>query len=144
MSAEPLATAAFHHMGLAVRSPKRARAFLETLGYAIEEAVRDDVQGVHLAMAEHPRMPRVELVWPTESSGPLDAYLRSAPELVYHVCYEVDDAERAIARFKEAGSTVRCVCPPVPAVLFQGREVSFYLVAGIGLVELLARSKEPS
>lgn len=129
----------FHHMGLAVRAPKRARAFLEALGYAVGAAVRDDRQGVHLAMAEHPSMPRVEIVWPTETSGPLDAYLRSTSELVYHVCYEVDDEASALDRFRGAGAAIRCVSPSTPAVLFSGRRVSFHLVAGVGLVELLER-----
>ena len=129
----------FHHLGLAVRGPKRARAFLEAIGYSVGSTVRDDLQGVHLAMAEHPSMPRVEIVWPTEEGGPLEAWLRSAPELVYHVCYEVSDRQSALDTWKNAGAAIREVSPPKPAVLFEGRSVSFHLVAGIGLVELLER-----
>jgi hypothetical protein len=134
----------FHHLGLAVRAPKRARAFLEAIGYMVGETVRDDLQGVHLAMAEHRSMPRVEIVWPSETSGPLEAWLRSASELVYHVCYEVSDREAALATWRAVGSTIREVSPPKPAVLFAGRTVSFHLVAGIGLVELLASEAEAS
>jgi catechol 2,3-dioxygenase-like lactoylglutathione lyase family enzyme len=137
----------FHHLGLAVRSPKRARAFLESLGYAIGEPVHDPLQGVHLAMAEHSAMPRVEIVWTTsagDSPSPLDAYLRASEGLVYHLCYEVDDAELTLETFRKAGSAIRCVAPSKPAVLFGGRHVSFHLVAGVGLIELLDRAETPS
>ena len=129
----------FHHLGLATRSPRRAEAFLVAMGYAPGANARDDLQAVNLAMFEHPAMPRVEVVWPTESKGPLEAYLHASEGLVYHVCYEVDAVEQVLGPARAAGSLVRTVSPPTPAVLFGGKAVSFHVIAGVGLVELLER-----
>lgn len=130
----------FHHLGLAVRVPDRATAFLQALGYTIGPRVRDALQNVHLSLCEHPTMPRVEVVWPTETEGPLTSILRVSAELVYHMCYETDDVEGTIRAMGRLVGAVRCVSPPKPAVLFGGRRVSFYLVPGVGLVELLERA----
>jgi hypothetical protein len=35
------------------------------------------------------------------------------------------------------------VSPPTPALLFGGREVSFYTISGIGLIELLRANPTP-
>lgn len=131
--------AAFHHLGLATRSPRRAEAFLASMGYVGGERARDDLQEVNLALFDHTSMPRVEIVWPTENAGPLEPFLRSTEGLVYHVCYEVDDVEQVLGPARASGAAVRTVSPPTPAVLFGGRKVSFHLVAGVGLIELLER-----
>jgi len=130
---------AFHHLGLAARSPSHAARFLASMGYAVGEAVRDPEQNVHLALATHPAMPTVEVVTPTETEGPLEAVLRASAELAYHVCFEVDGADAQVAAWRAARCRVACVSPPKPAVLFGGRRVSFWTVGGFGLVELLER-----
>lgn len=128
----------FHHMGLAARRPEPARRFLEAVGYEVAPAVLDPRQGVMLAMAAHASMPRVEVVTPVEGTdGPLGAVLRAQTELVYHVCYEVPAVDLAVERLRATVGAVRMVSPPTPAVLFGGRPVSFWMVAGVGLVELL-------
>jgi methylmalonyl-CoA/ethylmalonyl-CoA epimerase len=55
----------------------------------------------------------------------------------YHLCYEADRIEDAIAHFE--ARRCRLVSGPVPAVLFDGRPVAF-LLSPIGLVEVLGSS----
>lgn len=129
----------FHHLGLAVRSAEKARRFLAALGYQLGDTMRDEEQNVLLSLCTHPSMPAVEVVSPTETAGPLAAMLQRNAELVYHLCWEVDDAELALSAIRRAVGAVRCVVPSKPAVLFGGRRVSFHMVAGVGLVELLDR-----
>ncbi len=135
---------AFHHLGLAVQNETRARNFLGGLGYEIGETVHDPRQRVRLAMATHPAMPRVELVSPDVAGGPLEGLLRTRDALVYHVCYEAQDAEGALAALRDEVGAVRCVSPAQPAVLFGGRRVSFHIVAGVGLIEVLDAAGEAS
>ncbi|MCA3107710.1 MAG: VOC family protein [bacterium] len=129
---------AFHHLGLAVRTPGRAQAFLRALGYRSGAPVLDPEQNVHLIWAEHPRMPAVELVYPTDTPGPVTELLARQGESIYHACFEAEDVAAALARMKAAGHRAVCVREERPAILFGGRLVSFHFVAGFGLIELLA------
>ena len=129
-----------HHLGLAARRPESARKFAQALGYTIGPTVHDPLQNVDLAMCDHPSMPSIEIVTPGKAPGPLSGFLRSASELVYHLCYDVESIERAAKTLAEHIGSLRCVSEPKPAVLFDGRPVAFYVVPGAGLVELLERA----
>ncbi len=129
-----------HHLGLAARRPESARRFAQTLGYTVGPTVFDPLQNVDLAMCDHPAMPSLEIVTPTREPGPLSSFLRSVSELVYHLCYEVEDIERSAQTLARDVGSLRCVSDAKPAVLFGGRLVAFYLVPGAGLIELLERA----
>jgi len=128
----------FHHLGLAVRRPQEAKSFLTTMGYQMGEAVLDPAQNVHLMMCTHETEPEVEIIWPSETKGPIDNLTqRHASGIVYHVCYVTDNLTAALAGLEAAGLRAVCISPPKPAPLFGGRNVSFYNVLGIGLIEIL-------
>lgn len=135
----------FHHFGLAVRTPEPSRALLETLGYAIGEPVYDGNQKVWVQMCV-PRnalstlassLPDVEIIYSTETGGPLHNHLRSADESIYHICFESESIEAALNIFRSSGNRVLRVSAAKPAPLFGGRLVAFYHVQGLGLVEIL-------
>ncbi|HBF31112.1 VOC family protein [Rhizobium sp.] len=133
----------FHHLGLAVRQPERATRFLHALGYQLGEEVFDPLQNVKLAMAIHDNMPDVELIYPSGSgTGPLDLLLSAHTNgLVYHICYETDDLAKSLLAFKNSGAArLACILPPKSAVLFGGDPVSFYMVSGVGLIEIIDRN----
>jgi methylmalonyl-CoA/ethylmalonyl-CoA epimerase len=128
----------FHHLGLAVRRPDPAMSFARALGYKIGEPVFDPEQNVHLAMCDHKSEPALELIWPGNLKGPIDALVkRHASGIIYHACYATENLAAALVAFEEYGVTPICVSPPKPAILFNGRGVSFYNIPGIGLVEIL-------
>jgi len=129
----------FHHLGLAVRDPTAALQFLTALGYTAAEAIEDPLQSVNLIMCRHAAMPDVEVVYSAEGSSPTDRFLKNQKDgLVYHMCYETDDLTATLAEF-ERRDDIRLICmsPPKPAVLFGGRNVSFYMVVGVGLIEVI-------
>lgn len=135
----------FHHFGLAVRTPEPSRALLETLGYAIGEPVYDGNQKVWVQMCVPrnalstlaPNLPDVEIIYSTETGGPLHNHLRSADESIYHICFESESIEAALNIFRSSGNRVLRVSAAKPAPLFGGRLVAFYHVQGLGLVEIL-------
>jgi hypothetical protein len=128
----------FHHFGLAVRSPNEARKFAAALGCQLGVAVFDSAQNVYLQLCTHPRHPAVEIIWPGDTSGPVDRLAqRHASGIIYHLCYETGDLKAAIAGLEAAGLRTICISPATPALLFGGRPVSFYNVTGMGLVEIL-------
>lgn len=127
----------FHHLGLAVRKPESAFAYLRALDYAEGRKVCDPLQRVNLAMYHHEEMPDVEVIWPGDGPSPIDSMLKRWDGRVYHLCYETDNVAAAIAAMQEAGLEVDRVAAPEPAVLFGGLAVSFYSIARVGLIELI-------
>lgn len=128
----------FHHFGLAVRRPAEARKLAGRLGYQEGKTVFDPVQNVNLQLCTHATQPAVEIIWPGGDNGPVDKLVkRNQSGIVYHLCYETDNLTAALAGLEAAGLLAICISPPAPALLFDGRPVSFYNVPGIGLIEIL-------
>jgi methylmalonyl-CoA/ethylmalonyl-CoA epimerase len=129
----------FDHLGLAVRKPESAYRFLEALGYTIGESVFDPEQNVRLCMCAHPDMPHVEIICPADAGkSPVDRLVaRHDAGIVYHVCYRSENLAASLAAMETAGVRLVCVSSPKPAVLFGGERVSFYMIDGMGLIEIL-------
>ena len=127
----------FHHFGLAVREPSDAFRYLEGLGYAVSSTIYDTLQQVNLALCCHPEMPRVEVVWPGDDPSPIDTLIKHRSGLVYHLCYMAADPERAVAAIEQTGLNVVAASPVKTAVLLGGREVSFFFVENVGLIEII-------
>ena len=130
---------AFHHLGLAAKDPKAAAHFLTGLGYRIGQMVYDPLQNVHLAMCAHDHMPEVEIISPADGPGPLDKLLSSHRDgLVYHMCYTSDDLDSSLdALESDERFSVRSIARPTEAILFGGKRVSFYLIEGVGVIEII-------
>lgn len=128
----------FHHFGLAVRRPDEAISLLGNLDYLIGDKIFDPEQNVNLILCRHAQMPAVEIIFPGSGPGPIDTYIsRHANGIVYHICFESADLSASLAAIEAAKLRPLCVAEPRPAVLFQGRSVSFYNVVGMGLIEIL-------
>jgi methylmalonyl-CoA/ethylmalonyl-CoA epimerase len=132
----------FHHFGLAVQEPKQAFAFLKALGYEEGASMFDPLQGVNLAMCSHPEMPAVEVIWPGADPSPIDGLLKRKDSMLYHLCYTTDNPSLSLTTMTEAGLAVLPTTEPRAAILFGGREVSFYFIAGFGLIELIHPGKD--
>ncbi len=133
----------FHHLGLAVKNPEPAIAFLVGLGYKIGTTVFDSLQNVNLGMCTHEQMPDVEIIYPAAGQGPLDKLLATHTNgLVYHICYVSEDLNKTLNALESDGALrLFAVSSSKEAVLFGGKEVSFYLVAGVGLIEIIDEGK---
>jgi methylmalonyl-CoA/ethylmalonyl-CoA epimerase len=127
----------FHHMGLALRKESAALKFLGGLGYDKNTQVYDPEQKVYLRLCTGYNLPAVELVTAGEEEGPLTPILKRYNELIYHTCYETNDLTASLKSMEDAGLRVVPISPPKSAILFDGRNVSFYTVMGFGLIEIL-------
>jgi methylmalonyl-CoA/ethylmalonyl-CoA epimerase len=127
----------FHHFGLATRTPDKAVAFLRGLGYEIGETIYDPLQKVNLIMCPSESMPSVEVIFPSDEPGPLAAILADRNESFYHMCYRSRDRLASVNALKHAGHRVVQVAAPQPAILFENKHVSFHLVRGFGMIEIL-------
>ena len=127
----------FHHLGLAVKQVENAVRMLKGLGYKIGPILKDNRQKVNLALCTQPEAPAIEIIYATETPGPLAAILNSTTSLIYHICYKSENLEKSLAAMRNHQNSVLVISPPQPAVLFGGRMVSFYLVRGFGMIEIL-------
>jgi hypothetical protein len=127
----------FHHFGLAVRSPEHSFRYLAALGYTEGTIEYDPLQQVNVAMRHHAEMPDVEVIWPGDGPSPIDRFIKAQDSLIYHLCYTTADAAATITALERAGLQTCALSEPRPAVLFGGLNVSFHLVDGIGLIELI-------
>lgn len=130
----------FHHLGLAVKQPEKAVNFLTGLGYAIGRAVRDDRQNVNLIFCTNQAMPVIEIIAEAETPGPLAGILKLNTAMIYHVCFESECLAESLAAIKRDNHQVTTISGPKPAVLFSGRNVSFYQIRNFGMVEILEAS----
>ena len=92
----------FHHLGLAVPAPDPAFRFLDTLGYQPGAQTFDPLQNVNLAMRHHAAMPDVEVIWPGTGPSPIDQMIKRG-NMIYHMCFETDDADASIAAMEADG-----------------------------------------
>lgn len=130
---------AFHHLGLATKDPDVATQFLSGLGYQIGPTILDRLQNVHARLCVHSQMPQVEVISPGEGPGPLDKLLSAHKDgLVYHMCFTCADLDHSLdALESDEGLRIHSISPPTEGILFGGQRVSFYLVEGVGLIEII-------
>lgn len=129
----------FHHLGLAVSQPNKAIQFLGLLNYEIKEKVFDPLQGVNLIWCHSKDQPNIEIIYPQSLPNPIERLLNVNGELIYHICYAIDDRESTLGVLKAKGFRILPIVEPKPAVLFQNRKVSFYRIVGFGTIELLEK-----
>ena len=127
----------FHHVGVVSPDLDKDTTALGVLGYRPEGPdFVDPVQGVRgrfLGGVE----PRLELLAPLAEAGVLAPWMKTGAKL-YHLAYEARDPE-AVLETLRAGRG-RVLVPPVPAVAFHGRAISFVMLPNLLLVELISSS----
>lgn len=132
----------FDHFGLATRDANKTLAFMRGLGYRTPATVHDPLQRVNLVLCGHATMPAVEVIFAAGEAGPVDAILAQQPQSIYHLCFRSRDLAATLDAIRAGGFRVLPVSPPKPAVLFGGRPVSFHMVRGFGLIEVIEDTHE--
>jgi methylmalonyl-CoA/ethylmalonyl-CoA epimerase len=131
----------FHHIGYAVRD---IRSYLDEFlvpmfsPVSVTEPVSDPIQQVTVCFAEMPGGTVIELVEPLGDKSPVSSIIGSSRGGLYHVCYEVDDLDREVERFRGKGCLP--LGKPVPAAAFNGRRIVFLLTRERDLIEFVERS----
>ena len=128
--------AVFHHVGIAVKDFKAGVKFYTGLGYSASQPVIDKHQNVELVMLKSDSFPDIELIKPVNENSPVNNYLKNYNEMIYHFCYETNDLIKMLDILKKDFRVI-CISEPKPAVLFDGRKVSFYYIKDVGIVEFL-------
>ncbi len=120
----------FHHLGIAVKDLEKSIAQIRALGYQISDNVYDPAQDASLIFCKHSSMPSLELIYNPDR---FKSILKGQDFVIYHICFETHNINKALSNF-ERKVTIK---KPCPAKLFNNREVSFFKIDGLGIVELL-------
>jgi len=125
----------FHHIGVACRDLESETRRFAALGYQQEGPdFTDPIQGVSGRFLIGGG-PRLELLVPLSTEGCLAPWLKTGAKL-YHLAYIVPDLDLEVTRLRGQGA--KTVVPPVPAVAFEGRRITFLMLPNMMLVELIA------
>lgn len=127
-----------HHVGFAVETIEDSiRQFTRSLGARWSgEIFADPIQKVKVAfLTISTGDPQMELVEPDGHDSPVHRFLTKAGPGLHHLCYEVEDIERALLEMRINGALL--AKPPRPAVAFGGRRIAWVLTKERLLVEIL-------
>ena len=128
----------FKHLGVAADDITKAVEFYTDLfGYQILAGpVEDPLQKVWVCFVGTGKAGdlTIEIVAPSEDRSPVNQVLRKGIG-AYHVCYEVDNIEKALEQARAKGCIV--LTHPLPAVAFEGRRIAWFYTPTRQLVELL-------
>ena len=86
------------HVGYAVKDIETAIAAFQQLGYRFGKPITDNMHHVMAVMGSL-RSLKVELLMPIMGgycTSPIDNYLKKIGNTPYHICYKVDNIDRAI------------------------------------------------
>jgi len=113
-----------HHVGIVVRRLEEGRTVYRRLGFDVDTPVFEDpIQRVLVQFILPAADVLVELIEPAGADSPVSRFLEKSGPGLHHLCYEVDDIDRACELLRDEGGIV--TCEPVPAVAFSGRRVAF-------------------
>lgn len=124
-----------HHIGYLVKKIEKAKQTFLALGYSIEQdIVYDDIRKVAICFLIRDGY-RIELVSPVQEDSVVSGLIKRYKNSPYHICYEADDFEAALAWLTADGFIA--VDTPTPAPALGGRDVIFLSNASIGMIELI-------
>ena len=126
-----------HHYGLATNDLERSIQAFRSLGYHVGEIITDPIQKVKLVFVSRREEPLIEIICDLDMAGPTQQIVSKSGSGLYHLCYEVNNLDETMAKFREMGFLPRH--KPVPAVAFQGRRIAWMYHRFVGLVELLEK-----
>jgi len=111
-----------NHVGIAVKDLDAALAVWNTaLGLTLKERKAIPERGLEIAFLESGES-LIELLAPLAPDSQVSSFLEKRGEGIHHICLEVDDIERELARLAAAG--VRAITGK-PEIGAEGKPVAF-------------------
>lgn len=128
------------HVGVAVTSLEEALApYQDGLGLTVSEIEEVPSQQVRIAFLPVGDT-RLELLEPTGKDSPIGRFLQRRGQGVHHLCFQVEDIEAALERFKAAGVEL---VDEIPRAGAGGSRVAFVHPRGMAgvLIELVEKER---
>ncbi len=91
------------HIGIAVKDIKEASRFYEdVLRCQISEQIEVPERKIKIAFTEISGV-KLEFLMPTDKGSVVAKFIEKRGEGIHHICFEVDDVEKATAELKDMG-----------------------------------------
>ena len=124
-----------HHIGYLVKNIEKTRVKFLGLGYEVERPVKfDAIRDVNIEFLINGGY-RVELIQPLSETSPMYPLLKRYKNSPYHICYEVDDLNKAVEELSGSGYTV--IQEPEVAPCIDDKKVAFLTNISMGIIELV-------
>jgi methylmalonyl-CoA/ethylmalonyl-CoA epimerase len=105
----------------------------------MSDVVLDVIQNTNIAFLTKEGFPDIELVSLVDDKSPVVKTLTKVGVAPYHICYEVDDIDKAIADLKK--KRYISLFKPVPAVAINNCRICYLYNVDIGLIEIVEKEK---
>jgi len=126
----------FHHIGIATINIENAIKKYELLGYSFDNRLYEDkYQDVKIAFLRQKGHPLIEVITPLSLKSHLHNIIRKIGSSPYHTCYEVENLKNTIDMLRKNNFII--IQPPIEAVAFSNKRISFLFNKDIGIIELL-------
>ena len=122
------------HIGIVTDDIETTASIYTKMGYNRSEIVVDDIQRVKICFLRN-GLSKIELVEPNSEKSSVNKLLKKNGVSPYHLCYEVDDIEKAFDEFIEMGFIA--LFRPVEAIAFNNRLICYMYHKSTGYIELL-------
>lgn len=127
------------HVGVAVPNIDEAASILESIfGYRVISGPFDDpIQRVtvNFMTQSDKDVAEIELIAPLTEDSPLRSMLNKNGGGAYHLCFQTNNLEGALAHVRSKGCIV--LGEPAPAVAFGGRRIAWFYTRTRQLFELV-------
>jgi len=126
-----------HHIGIVVKDIKEGiNTYKDVFGFSQEsEIVHDKIQKVKVVFfSTNTSDVQIELISPAAEDSPVSNFLKKGGGL-YHLCYESEDLEKDMEKFRKNGAKV--LSKPVEAEAFKKKIVFLYFKRDI--IELVEK-----
>ena len=131
----------FHHLGLATNNLTTALKYLKFLGYKIKSIKINAAYNVRNAICESNHMPNIEVISKIKGKkSPIDNLIKDNKNLIYHVCYISEKLDKTLETLKKKKVIFTRISEPQKSP-FENVHSSFFYINGIGLVEIMDKSK---
>jgi methylmalonyl-CoA/ethylmalonyl-CoA epimerase len=127
----------FHHIGIATSDIGKTAQYYLDAGFSMTDVITDPIQKVKITFLTKELTPRIELLEPVCEDSPVTQILAKSGVSPYHICYEVDDIERAINDLKRKRFIP--MSKPVKAIALNNRLICFLYNVNVGLIEVLEK-----
>lgn len=91
------------HIGIAVRDLKKAASlYSDSFGLEVSDEIDAPERQLRIAFTEISGV-KLEFLMPTDNESVVAKFIDKRGEGIHHICFEVDDIERAISELKSKG-----------------------------------------
>ena len=129
------------HIGYAVNDIATTARHYIAAGWTLSDITDEPSQNVKVAFLTRKGFPTIELIMPGgHGNDPVTQVLKRSGVTPYHLCYEVDDIEKAMEDLYEEGFVP--LVAPIEAVAMGGRKICYMCSLEVGTIELVEKQKK--